>query len=114
MRLIGVRRRIAQAGAPCYAWLAAVVVALLFAGSVAADGQFEDADEMAIENVLERRRDALMSRPEAVGVGIGERAGKPVIVLMVKHKTPETLAGLPAEIDGHPLIVEEVGEITAY
>ncbi len=104
----------AHARAPCYAWLAVGVAVLLFASSLAADGQFEVADDMAIENVLERQREALMSRPEAVGVGIGERAGKPVIVLMVKRKTPEALAGLPAEIDGHPLIVEEVGEITAY
>ncbi len=107
-------RPFAHAGAPCYAWLAAGMVVLLFASSLAADGQFEDADDMAIENVLERQREALMRRPEAVGVGIGERAGKPAIVFMVKRKTPEALAGLPAEIDGHPLIVEEVGEITAY
>ncbi len=107
-------RLFAHAGAPCYAWLAAGVAVLLFASSLAADGQFEDADDMAIEKVLEQQREALMSRPEAVGVGIGERAGKPAIVLMVKRITPEALAGLPAEIDGHPLIVEEVGEITAY
>ncbi len=107
-------RPFAHAGAPCYAWLAVGVAVLLFASSLAADGQFEATDDMAIEKVLERQREALMLRPEAVGVGIGERAGKPVIVFMVNRKTPEALAGLPAEIDGHPLIVEEVGEITAY
>ncbi len=107
-------RPFAHGGAPCYAWLAAGVAVLLFAGSLAADGQLEVTDDMAIEKVLERQREALMHRPEAVGVGIGERAGKPAIVLMIKRKTPEALAGLPAEIDGHPLIVEEVGEVTAY
>ena len=94
--------------------MVAGLAALPFAGSLSADGHFSDARNMAIEQVLERQREALMSRPGAVGVGIGEHAGKPAIVFMVKRKTPEALAGLPREIDGHPLIIEEVGEIIAY
>ena len=107
-------RPLANVGAPWYAWVAAGVAVLLLTSSLAADGQFDDACDMAIEDVLERQREALMSRPEAAGVGIGEREGKPAIVFMVKRKTPEALAGLPAEINGHPLIVEAVGEIIAY
>ncbi len=107
-------RLFANPRAPWYAWLTAGLAVLLFAGSPAADDNFDNACNMAIEEVLDRQREALMRRPEAVGVGIGERAGKPAIVLMIKRKTPEALAGLPAEIDGHPLIVEEVGEVTAY
>ncbi len=69
---------------------------------------------MEIEQVLERQREALMRRPGAVGVGIGEHDGVMAIVLMVETKTPETVAGLPRKIDGHPLVVQEVGKAAAY
>ncbi len=100
--------------APWYASMAAGVILLLFAGLLWADGPLSDARTMEIEDVLERQREALMGRPGAVGVGLGEHDGKSAIVFMVESKTPETLAGLPREIEGHPLIVQEVGKIIAY
>ncbi len=82
-----------------------------------AAGQSGGGDNMeteAIRQVLARQRDVLMRRPGAVGVGIGQRDGKPAIVFMVKKKTSETLADLPREIEGYALLVEEVGEVVAY
>ncbi len=107
-------RLFANAGAPWYACMAAGVAVLLFASSLSADGHFSDARNMEIEQVLERQREALMRRPGAVGVGIGEHDGKLAIVFMVDRKTPETLADLPREIEGHPLVVQEVGKVIAY
>ena len=107
-------RLFASTGAPWYAWMAAGVAVLLFASSLSADGPLSDASKMEIEQVLERQREALMRRPGAVGVGIGEHDGKLAIVFMVERKTPETLAGLPRDIEGHPLVVQEVGKVIAY
>ncbi len=90
---------------------------LLLAGGHLAAGQSGDGYDMeteGIRQVLERQREALMRRSGAVGVGIGQRDGKPAIVFMVKKKTPETLANLPREIEGYPLLIEEVGEVVAY
>ena len=77
-------------------------------------GNGGDMQTEAIKQVLARQREALMRRPGAVGVGIGQRDGKPVIVFMVKEKTPETLADLPRQIEGYALLIEAVGEVTAY
>ncbi len=107
-------RLFANARTPSYAWAAAGAAVVLFASYAVADSHFDDTRDMTIEQVLERQREALMRRPGAVGVGLGLQDGKPAIVFMVDQKTPETLAGLPHDIDGHPLVVEEVGEITAY
>lgn len=97
-----------------YALAVAGAMVFLFSGFVAADNHLDDTRDMTIEMTLERQREMLMRRPGAVGVGIGMHDGKSVIVFMIDQKTPETLAGLPREFDGHPLVVEEVGEITAY
>lgn len=90
------------------------MVVLLSAGLLSADGPLSDARKMEIEQVLERQREALMRLPGAVGVGIGEHEGVMAIVLMVETKTPETLAGLPRDIEGHRLVVQEVGRVVAY
>lgn len=65
----------------------------------------------------------LMSRANVVGVGVGlrARAGRRVrevaIVVMVRQKVPRAMLAeadvLPRQIDGVPVDVVEVGEITA-
>jgi len=64
-----------------------------------------------------------MSRANVVGVGVGlrARAGRRVrevaIVVMVRQKVPRAMLAeadvLPRQIDGVPVDVVEVGEITA-
>lgn len=73
---------------------------------------------MDIEAVLRKHEDALLAYPNVAGVGIGERAGHPVIKVMVVKKVPESALQpeqiLPKELDGCELDVEEIGEPTAY
>ena len=66
----------------------------------------------------------LMSKANVVGVGIGlrhvggARTDQVALVVMVRNKvSPSELAlddVIPAEIDGVPVDVQEVGEIQAY
>ncbi len=76
-----------------------------------------------IKAVKEAHLEALMGKANVVGVGIGfqQQAGKPTgkvaLVVMVSQKLPaHQLAPediLPAEIDGVPVDVQQVGEISA-
>jgi len=70
-----------------------------------------------IEAVLRKHEDALLDYPNVNAVGIGERAGQPVIKVMVTRKVPESSLPpgqvLPKELEGIALDVEEIGEITA-
>lgn len=72
---------------------------------------------MDIEAVLRKHEDALLAYPNVNGVGIGERAGNPVIKVLVARKVPESSLPpdqiLPKMLDGCELDVEEIGEITA-
>lgn len=70
---------------------------------------------MSIEDVKRRHESSLMSLPQVVGVGIGERDGKPVIAVLVKTK--EAAAGLPPipeSIEGYPVTIVEAGDVTAH
>ena len=73
---------------------------------------------MKIEAVLRKHEDALLAYPNVNGVGIGERAGRPVIKVMVIRKVPESSLQpdqvLPRELEGFELDVEEIGEVTAH
>jgi hypothetical protein len=69
---------------------------------------------MSLEDILTRHTDRLLSIPGVVGVGEGERAGQPVVLVMVAALTPELAAELPDDLDGHPLVTEVTGEITAF
>lgn len=73
---------------------------------------------MDIEAVLRKHEDILLAYPNVTGVGIGERAGQPVIKVMVVKKVPESSLQpdevLPKELDGCALDVEEIGEPRAY
>lgn len=59
--------------------------------------------------VKDRHMPALFRIPGVVGAGIGEREGRPVIVVLVdaSRQTPE----LPAALDGVPVVAEPVGRI---
>ena len=69
---------------------------------------------MTIEDALEKHQDRLMSIPGVVGVGIGERGGRPVVLVMTDRPAGE-LAGspLPDDLEGYPVHLDPVGEIHA-
>lgn len=64
-----------------------------------------------------RYEDQLMRLPNVTGVGIGEKAGKEVIVVFVTHKVPaRTLQPhevVPRVLEGYTTDVEEIGIVTA-
>lgn len=70
---------------------------------------------MSIESTREKHEATLMSLPNVVGVGIGEKDGKPVIQVLVTYLQP----GLPPQdrvpenLDGFQVVVEAVGVIQA-
>ncbi|MGH9150088.1 MAG: hypothetical protein ACRD0D_02820 [Acidimicrobiales bacterium] len=65
----------------------------------------------------DRFEDELLALPNVVGVGIGERAGKPVIKVFVTSKVPtgelEPEQVVPRAIEGEAVDVEAIGEIRA-
>lgn len=75
---------------------------------------------MAIKSAHEQR---LLAKPNVVGVGVGfrQKGGRPTrqvaLVVMVRQKVPEGQLApadrIPASIEGVPVDVQEVGEITA-
>lgn len=72
---------------------------------------------MDIEAVLQKHETELMSLANVQGVGLGERAGKPVIKVFVDAKVPESSLPsdqiVPKNLEGCDVHVEEIGVITA-
>lgn len=72
---------------------------------------------MNIEEAVRLAEPELMSKPNVVGVGQGERGGKPVIKVLVTRKAQrsELKAGdiIPETIQGFPTDVIETGVISA-
>ena len=66
---------------------------------------------MSIEEALEKHQDHLMSIPGVVGVGSGERAGRPLLIVMADRQLESPP---PASLEGFPVEVEVVGEISAF
>ena len=73
--------------------------------------------EREIEHVRRDHEQELMALPNVVGVAIGERAGRPVIKVLVTRKLPLSELRpeevVPEAIDGWESDVEEVGVVTA-
>ena len=69
---------------------------------------------MNIDKVLDNHQNQIMDIPGVVGVGIGNKDGKPAIVVMVKQLTPELKRRLPQTLEGCPVVVEQSGEIIAF
>lgn len=73
---------------------------------------------MDIEAALRKHEDALLAYSNVNAVGIGEKAGRSVIKVMVVRKLPESDLQpdqiLPKELEGYALDVEEIGEVSAH
>jgi len=76
-----------------------------------------------VRAVKEAHADELMAKANVVGVGVGllesggERTGTVAVVVMVRRKVPRAQLSaadiIPTELDGVPVDVQEVGEISA-
>lgn len=66
---------------------------------------------------MKHYEDVLMRLPNVTGVGLGERAERPVIVVFVTQKVAESALRpedvVPKALGGYQTDVEEVGAITA-
>jgi hypothetical protein len=73
--------------------------------------------EISVESVKIRYEEQLMRLPNVTGVGIGQKAGKEVIVVFVTHKVPESALQpqeiVPKMLEGYETDVEEIGVVTA-
>ena len=69
---------------------------------------------MTIEQVFDRHHDRLMAVPGVTGLGIGDKGGKQVILVMVEQLTPDLKARIPRALEGYPVVVEQSGEIVAF
>jgi hypothetical protein len=69
---------------------------------------------MDIEQAFDRHQERLMAVSGVTGVGIGDKNGKPAIVIMVKQLTPDLKGALPQVIEGHAVVMEQSGEISAF
>ena len=57
--------------------------------------------------VIERHGPEFLDVPGVVTAGEDVVDGRPVIVIFVEKLTPELVAQLPKEIEGHPVVVRE-------
>jgi hypothetical protein len=78
-----------------------------------------ESAERDARHVVRRHEDRLLALPQVTGVGVGADpvTGAPVVVVYVTRKLPrEQLMDdelVPPELDGIPVMVAEVGTITA-
>jgi len=72
---------------------------------------------MTIEDVLRQAEPDLRKKPNVVGVGQGEREGRPVIKVLVTRKLPDAELGkedlIPKTVGGIPTDVVEIGVVSA-
>lgn len=78
---------------------------------------WKEVIEISIENVKMKYEEDLMRLPNVTGVGIGKKAGKEVIKVLVTHKVAESALQpeeiVPKTLEGYETDVEEVGVIRA-
>jgi hypothetical protein len=66
-----------------------------------------------IEAVLRDHTPELLRIPEVVGTGQGMKDGRPAIVVMLKRSDPTLMKSLPREIEGYPVDLRVVGDVSA-
>jgi hypothetical protein len=73
--------------------------------------------EVDIRGVQKRHEDWLLTLPNVVSVGIGERRGRSVIQVGVSRKVPDSELKpeevIPKSLDGVDVDVQDMGEVTA-
>ena len=64
-----------------------------------------------IEEALNAHTPELMAIPDVVGTGLGEDAGRPCILVLVRQKSRDIERRIPKLLDGFPTKVTAVGEV---
>lgn len=70
-----------------------------------------------IKDVVEEKRGVILKKANVVGIGEGEKNGKPCVVVLVEQKLPlselKSIDVVPTSINNHPTDVIEVGKLKA-
>ncbi len=66
-----------------------------------------------IEQVQQKHTEAWMAIPGVVGTAIGQREGKPCILVFTAANTEQVRRKIPATVEGYPVVVQYTGEIHA-
>lgn len=69
--------------------------------------------DTGLADVLRRHTPTLMAIPGVTGTGEGKRGAEAIIVVYVAHTTPELRERIPREIEGNPVEVRDIGQVTA-
>jgi hypothetical protein len=67
----------------------------------------------SIEEVLKAHARELLSLPGVVGTAEGKCADRPCIMVFVEKANDDLRKSIPAEIEGYPVAVEEIGTLRA-
>jgi hypothetical protein len=60
-------------------------------------------------------KDSIMKLPGVTGVGVTQdEHGNPAILVLLKEDSPEIRAGIPKQIEDHPVVVQYTGRIKAH
>lgn len=70
-------------------------------------------DRSPADEVMQRHEAELMSIRGVVGVGIGQCDDRSCIKVLVERETPELAGALPADLEGVPVELEEIGSVSA-
>jgi hypothetical protein len=90
--------------------MAALLVLVLGTAACASDRPPEQSPADAVK---QRHEAELMSIPGVVGVGVGKCDEQACIKVLVERETPELAAAVPADLEGVPVEVEEIGQVSA-
>jgi len=66
-----------------------------------------------IREVLRERTVDWMAIPGVVGTALGQWEGRPCIKVLVARRTDELATKFPAQVEGHPVVIEETGQFRA-
>jgi hypothetical protein len=69
--------------------------------------------QVPADEVKQRHEADLMSIPGVVGVGVGQCDEQACIKVFVEQETPEVAGIVPADLEGVPVVVEEIGQVSA-
>jgi hypothetical protein len=64
--------------------------------------------------VVRRHAERLMALPGVIGVAEGSRDGSPCVLVLVERRSAETIAGIPARIEGLPTSLVQTGAPEAF
>ncbi|MBT3942771.1 MAG: hypothetical protein HOC77_04930 [Chloroflexi bacterium] len=70
--------------------------------------------DQSINEAFDANQESLMALPGVVAVGIGEDSGRPCIVVLVESSDPAIRSGIPGQLDGYAVVVDDSGQITAF